>query len=80
MLPLQHPAAHRARRSAPPLAAIGLGAGTLLVAACPALAERHGFTLPREMLRIAINAEFTTWERPLQDGDEVVFLPPVAGG
>lgn len=45
-----------------------------------ALAERHGFTLPRQMLRIAINAEFTAWERPLQDGDEVVFLPPVAGG
>jgi molybdopterin converting factor subunit 1 len=44
------------------------------------LAARHGFDLPRVMLRVAVNAEFTSWDRPLRDGDEVVFLPPVAGG
>lgn len=44
------------------------------------LAARHGFDLPRAMLRVAVNAEFTDWDRPLRDGDEVVFLPPVAGG
>ncbi len=44
------------------------------------LVVRHGFTLPRAVLRVAVNAEFTAWDRPLRDGDEIVFLPPVAGG
>ena len=44
------------------------------------LAARHGFSLPREQLRVAVNAEFADWTQPLTDGDEVVFIPPVAGG
>jgi molybdopterin converting factor subunit 1 len=40
----------------------------------------HGFTLPRSMLRVAVNDEFSDWTRPLADGDRVVFIPPVAGG
>jgi len=44
------------------------------------LRERHGFTLRRESLRLAVNGEFAAWERPLADGDEVAFLPPVSGG
>jgi len=28
----------------------------------------------------AVNAEFATGDRPLQDGDELAFLPPVSGG
>jgi molybdopterin converting factor small subunit len=32
------------------------------------------------MLRVAINEEFADWTRPLEDGDHVVFIPPVAGG
>ena len=32
------------------------------------------------MLRVAVNAEFAAWDRPVRDGDEIVFLPPVAGG
>jgi molybdopterin converting factor subunit 1 len=44
------------------------------------LAARHGFSLGRERLRVAVNAEFSDWSRPLSDGDEVVFIPPVAGG
>jgi molybdopterin converting factor small subunit len=32
------------------------------------------------MLKVAINGEFTDWSTPLADGDEVVFIPPVAGG
>lgn len=44
------------------------------------LASRHGFRLPREQLRVAINTEFVDWSRPLAEGDEVVFIPPVAGG
>jgi len=32
------------------------------------------------MLRVAVNEEFSDWQRPLEDGDRVVFIPPVAGG
>jgi molybdopterin converting factor subunit 1 len=42
--------------------------------------ERHGFTLPRSMLRVAVNDEFRDWTSPLQANDRVVFIPPVAGG
>jgi molybdopterin converting factor subunit 1 len=44
------------------------------------LALRHGFSLARSQLKVAVNAEFSDWSRPLADGDEVVFIPPVAGG
>jgi molybdopterin converting factor subunit 1 len=44
------------------------------------LAARHGFRLPASQLRVAVNASFRDWESPLADGDEVVFIPPVAGG
>lgn len=44
------------------------------------LEARHSFSLPPEMLRVAINSEFADWEQRLNDGDSVVFIPPVAGG
>ena len=44
------------------------------------LAARHRFSLSRSQLKVAVNAEFADWSRPLADGDEVVFIPPVAGG
>jgi molybdopterin-guanine dinucleotide biosynthesis protein A len=44
------------------------------------LTTRHPFTLPKEMLKVAINAEFGDWTQPLAEGDTVVFIPPVAGG
>ena len=44
------------------------------------LAARHGFRLPASQLRVAVNSAFCDWQRPLEDGDEVVFIPPVAGG
>jgi molybdopterin converting factor subunit 1 len=44
------------------------------------LAARHGFRLPATQLRVAVNAAFSDWDLPLRDGDEVVFVPPVAGG
>jgi molybdopterin converting factor subunit 1 len=40
----------------------------------------HGLTLPRALLRVAVNEEFCDWSRPLAPGDRVVFIPPVAGG
>jgi len=44
------------------------------------LQRRHPFSLGAESLRVAINAEFSEWSRPLVEGDAVVFIPPVAGG
>ncbi len=44
------------------------------------LTARHGFTLPQDMLKVAINTEFADWSQPLKAGDAVVFIPPVAGG
>lgn len=44
------------------------------------LRQRHPFTLGREMLKVAVNAEFGQWDQPLVAGDNVVFIPPVAGG
>ncbi len=44
------------------------------------LARRYPFSLPAEVLRVAINAEFREWSARLTDGDAVVFIPPVAGG
>jgi molybdopterin synthase sulfur carrier subunit len=44
------------------------------------LRARHGFRLPAERLRVAINGEFASWDRLLSDGDEIAFLPPVSGG
>ncbi len=44
------------------------------------LAGRHGFTLSREQLKVAVNSEFSDWSRRLAGGDSVVFIPPVAGG
>ncbi|MEJ0084850.1 MAG: NTP transferase domain-containing protein [Pseudomonadota bacterium] len=44
------------------------------------LGTRYPFTLPAEMLRVAINAEFGDWSQALNSGDAVVFIPPVAGG
>jgi molybdopterin-guanine dinucleotide biosynthesis protein A len=55
------------------------------VAATPAelfgeLTARYGFTLQREQLKVAVNSEFSDWSRRLAAGDDVVFIPPVAGG
>lgn len=44
------------------------------------LKARYPFSLAPEMLRVAINADFADWAQRLADGDQVVFIPPVAGG
>lgn len=44
------------------------------------LRVRHGFTMQRDKLRVAVNGEFSAWDRALSDGDEIVFIPPVSGG
>lgn len=44
------------------------------------LRTRHGFTLPADRVRAAVNDEFVPASATLRDGDRVVFIPPVAGG
>jgi len=44
------------------------------------LKSRYPFSLPPQMLRVAVNADFGDWDQRLRDGDSVVFIPPVAGG
>ena len=40
----------------------------------------HGFTLNAEQLKVVVNDAFAMWDVGLEDGDSVVFIPPVAGG
>ncbi|MAE97139.1 MAG: molybdenum cofactor biosynthesis protein MoaE [Deltaproteobacteria bacterium] len=51
---------------------------SLLVEQEPAFALAHGEL--GERLRVSVNMEIVTGDPPLSDGDEVAFLPPVAGG
>jgi molybdopterin synthase sulfur carrier subunit len=44
------------------------------------LRARFGFTLPPDRVRAAVNGEFVAPDTALRDGDQVVFIPPVAGG
>jgi molybdopterin synthase sulfur carrier subunit len=40
----------------------------------------HGFTLSQAILRPAINGQYADWDQQLDPGDELAFIPPVAGG
>lgn len=44
------------------------------------VSQRHGFSLGRERLRVAVNGQIVDWNQVLNEGDEIVFLPPVSGG
>jgi molybdopterin-guanine dinucleotide biosynthesis protein A len=44
------------------------------------LCALRGLTLLPAQLRVAVNEEFSDWNRALAPGDRVAFLPPVAGG
>jgi molybdopterin converting factor subunit 1 len=44
------------------------------------LRSRHGFSLPIDALKVAVNTRFSEWSQPLAEGDTIVFIPPVAGG
>jgi molybdopterin converting factor subunit 1 len=44
------------------------------------LRASRGFSLAADALKVAVNTEFSAWDRPLRDGDTIVFIPPVAGG
>ncbi|MBT3469865.1 MAG: MoaD/ThiS family protein [Opitutae bacterium] len=38
------------------------------------------FPLTQKQIRVAINGEFSAMDSLLKTGDEVVYIPPVAGG
>jgi len=44
------------------------------------LEAAHSLGLGAERLKVAVNDEFAAWDRPLEDGDRIVFIPPGAGG
>ncbi len=44
------------------------------------LSAKFGFAMPRSHVRVALNQEFKQFEDEISDGDEIVFVPPVAGG
>lgn len=44
------------------------------------LQASHQLSLPAHLLRVAVNARYVPMDAPLQAGDHVVFIPPVAGG
>ena len=43
-------------------------------------AGRHQALKSHSSSLVAINDEMADWHSPLQEGDEVLFFPPVAGG
>ncbi|MFC3717208.1 MoaD/ThiS family protein [Luteimonas soli] len=45
-----------------------------------ALRERHGFVLPVDRLRVAVDGAFARWDDALEEGSEIAFVPPVSGG
>ena len=51
-----------------------------LAAVYDGLRARHGFALPRERLRVAVDGAFAAWSDVPRTGSEVAFIPPVSGG
>lgn len=44
------------------------------------LQRKYDFKLSPADLKVAVNGEFTDFDQVIHDGDEIVFIPPVAGG
>lgn len=44
------------------------------------LRDKHGFTIPLEMIQVAANDEFVLLGEQIHEGANIVFIPPVAGG
>lgn len=57
-----------------PVGHTGDDAFTALAAQFPQLQEW------RSSVRLAVNLEYTHFDRPLKQGDEISFIPPVSGG
>ena len=58
-----------------------LPAGAVVADAWSALARSYpGLVAHRPFVRPARNGAYVAWEVPLEEGDQVAFLPPVSGG
>lgn len=44
------------------------------------LSRKCKFSLTPNALKVAVNDSFKSWDTVLKSGDQVAFLPPVAGG
>ena len=44
------------------------------------LNKKYKFKINQDQLRVAQNEEYVPFENPLNSGDTIVFIPPVAGG
>jgi len=45
-----------------------------------ALRSKYRFPLEKHLVHLAVNDSYSPWDRPLRQGDRVVFIPPVSGG
>ncbi len=53
---------------------------TVRTAAAALEHERPAFQGQLDSVRVAVNAEFAGPDTPLNDGDEVAWMPPMSGG
>lgn len=62
-------------------AAVEVPEGATLREVALALVERYPVLewIPT-LARPALNLEYSRWEQPVTEGDEVSFIPPVSGG
>lgn len=44
------------------------------------LCTRYDFTLNKDEVKVSINGKYGPFNSTLNEGDEVVFIPPVSGG
>ena len=40
----------------------------------------HNFTIQKGHIKVAVNASYANLDDFLKDGDQITFIPPVAGG
>ncbi len=44
------------------------------------MTRRHRDLRTESAALVAVNDVMSSWERPVRNGDEILFFPPVAGG
>lgn len=44
------------------------------------LQQKYSFEIEQDILRVSINGVYRAFDTELNEGDIVVFIPPVAGG
>jgi molybdopterin converting factor subunit 1 len=44
------------------------------------LASHYSFPYSLDQLKVAVNGRFAEFSTTIRDGDELAFIPPVAGG